>query len=131
MPSYVDGFVIPIAKDKIADYQQMAELGRQVWKEHGALQYIEAAGDDLDAKFGISFPKTIKLKPGATARERAYIDALAERYSGKTADRRPRDAAYAAAMKKLHERFPADLDAAAKLVPHPLALVASNLDLAA
>jgi tetratricopeptide (TPR) repeat protein len=45
-------------------------------------------------------------------RERAYIDALAQRYSGKAADRLPRDAAYADAMRKVHERFPNDLDAA-------------------
>jgi tetratricopeptide (TPR) repeat protein len=52
------------------------------------------------------------LKPRASVRERAYIDALAARYSGNPADRRPRDEAYAAAMKALHGRYPADLDAA-------------------
>jgi tetratricopeptide (TPR) repeat protein len=52
------------------------------------------------------------LKMRASVRERAYIDALAERYSGKAEDRRPRDEAYAAAMRKLHERYPNDLDAA-------------------
>ena len=52
------------------------------------------------------------LKMRASVRERAYIDALAERYSGKAGDRRPRDEAYAAAMRKLHQRYPNDLDAA-------------------
>jgi hypothetical protein len=52
------------------------------------------------------------LKARATPRERAYIDALAERYSGKADDRRPRDEAYAAAMRKVRERYPNDLDAA-------------------
>ena len=52
------------------------------------------------------------LKMRASLRERAYIDALTERYSGKAEDRRPRDEAYAAAMRKLHERYPNDLDAA-------------------
>ena len=47
--------------------------------------------------------KALSLKPRATARERAYIDALAQRYSGKAADRQPRDAAYADAMRKLHQ----------------------------
>jgi tetratricopeptide (TPR) repeat protein len=56
--------------------------------------------------------KAMSLRSRATARERAYIEALAERYSGKAEDRRPRDEAYSAAMKKLHERFPNDLDAA-------------------
>jgi len=56
--------------------------------------------------------KALSLKQRATVRERAYIDALAQRYSGKAADRLPRDAAYADAMRKVHERFPNDLDAA-------------------
>jgi tetratricopeptide (TPR) repeat protein len=53
------------------------------------------------------------LKSKASPREQAYIDALSERYSGIAADRKLRDAAYAAAMRKLHESFPDDLDAAA------------------
>jgi len=56
--------------------------------------------------------KAMSLRSRATPRERAYIEALAERYSGKAEDRRPRDEAYSAAMKKVHERFPNDLDAA-------------------
>ena len=56
--------------------------------------------------------KAMSLRSTATPRERAYIEALAERYSGKAEDRRPRDEAYSAAMKRLYERFPDDLDAA-------------------
>ena len=52
------------------------------------------------------------LKAGASPREQALIDALAERYSGKADDRRPRDAAYATAMRAVHQRFPDDLDIA-------------------
>ena len=57
--------------------------------------------------------KAVALKSHASPREQAYIDALVERYSGKAADRQTRDRAYAAAMRKLSERFPEDLDAAA------------------
>jgi tetratricopeptide (TPR) repeat protein len=60
--------------------------------------------------------KAMSLRSRATPRERAYIEALGERYSGKADDRRPRDEAYSAAMKKVHERFPDDLDAAALYV---------------
>ena len=56
--------------------------------------------------------KAVSLKGRASAREQAYIEALVERYSGKAADRQPRDAAYADAMRRVHERFPTDLDAA-------------------
>ncbi len=35
--TYVDGFVLPVKKDRIEDYKKMAELGRTVWMDHGAL----------------------------------------------------------------------------------------------
>ena len=56
--------------------------------------------------------KAIELKPKASPREQAYIDALSERYSGNAADRHARDQAYASAMYKLQQKFPDDLDAA-------------------
>src|SRR5712692_7078868 len=52
------------------------------------------------------------LKPKASERERAYIDALGQRYSGKPADRKARDRAYAEAMRALHQRYADDLEAA-------------------
>jgi tetratricopeptide (TPR) repeat protein len=56
--------------------------------------------------------KAMSMRGRATAREQAYIEALAERYSGRATDRQPRDAAYADAMGRVHQRFPDDLDAA-------------------
>ena len=56
--------------------------------------------------------KAVALKAKATPREQAYIDAVAQRYSGKADDRAARDRAYADAMRGLVRRFPADLDAA-------------------
>lgn len=41
MEKYVDGFLIPMAKDKIAQYREMASTAGKVWKEHGALDYYE------------------------------------------------------------------------------------------
>jgi tetratricopeptide (TPR) repeat protein len=56
--------------------------------------------------------KAVTLKPKASPREGAYIDAVARRYSGKADDRKERDRAYADAMRDLHRRYPDDLDAA-------------------
>jgi tetratricopeptide (TPR) repeat protein len=56
--------------------------------------------------------KAVALKSHASPREQAYIDALAQRYSGKAADRTERDRAYADAMRELHKRYPDDPDAA-------------------
>jgi len=46
MSKYIDGFVIPVHPDKIEEYARIA-TSAQVWKDHGALEYIEAVGDDL------------------------------------------------------------------------------------
>ncbi len=56
--------------------------------------------------------KAVSMKAGATPRERAYIDAVAQRYSGRKEDRVARDQAYAKAMQEVVRRFPGDLDAA-------------------
>lgn len=58
MGKYVDGFVIPIAKDKVEEYRAMAQKASELWKEYGALDYVEAIGDDLEIKDMLSF-KTI------------------------------------------------------------------------
>lgn len=58
MAKYVDGFVIPIAKDKVEEYRGIAQKAGEIWKEHGALDYVEAVGDDLEVKDMLSF-KTI------------------------------------------------------------------------
>jgi uncharacterized protein YbaA (DUF1428 family) len=66
MPKYVDGFVLPVPKKNIPAYRAMAKKAAVIWKEHGALEYRECVGDDLDNKFCLPFPKGIKTKPGET-----------------------------------------------------------------
>ena len=66
--TYVDGFVIPVPKGKIAAYKKMAALGKKVWMKHGALQYFECMGEDLDGMPGCgNFKKMARLKPSETA----------------------------------------------------------------
>ena len=75
---------------------------------------INAAMDPANEPIALeAIKKAVALKAQASPREQAYIDALAERYSGKAEERAARDKAYAAAMRKVSERFPDDLDAAA------------------
>ncbi|MGB5230498.1 MAG: DUF1428 family protein [Desulfoprunum sp.] len=50
MERYVDGFVIPLPMDKVDDYKRIADNAGVIWKEHGALEYWECLGDDLDVK---------------------------------------------------------------------------------
>src|SRR6476660_891178 len=56
--------------------------------------------------------KAVALKPKASPREQALIDALTQRYSGRAEDRKARDVAYADAMRKVHLQFPDDQDIA-------------------
>jgi uncharacterized protein YbaA (DUF1428 family) len=64
--AYVDGFVIPVPKKNLAAYRRIAQQAGKVWREHGALEYRECSGDDLDTTMGVSFKKLAKLKPGET-----------------------------------------------------------------
>jgi len=63
---YVDGFVLPVPKKKLKAYVQMAKKASKIWREHGALDYKECVGDDLNIKMGVPFPRQMKLKPGET-----------------------------------------------------------------
>ncbi len=64
--SYVDGFVLPVPTKNIKAYQAMAKKAGKVWREHGALQYVECAADDVKKGKVTSFPQSVKLKAGET-----------------------------------------------------------------
>ena len=64
--SYVDGYVLPVPKKNVRAYLRMAKWGEKVWRKHGALDYKECIGDDLQTKWGTPFTKMMKLKPGET-----------------------------------------------------------------
>ena len=92
--TYVDGFVIPVQKSKLAQYRKMARLGAQVWIDHGAIDYKECVADDLVAlvpnengrgmrRIPSLFPKLVKAKRGETIvfayivyRSKAHRDAV-------------------------------------------------------
>lgn len=64
--SYVDGFVVPVPKKKLDAYRRMARKTGKVWREHGALEYIECLADDVKPGKVTSFPQSVKLKDGET-----------------------------------------------------------------
>jgi len=61
---YVDGFVIPVPKRNKQAYVRMARKAAKVWREHGAIDYMECMGDDVKKGKHTSFPQAVKLKPG-------------------------------------------------------------------
>jgi Uncharacterized conserved protein len=63
---YIDGFVLPVPKKNLKVYARIASIAGKIWKEHGALEYRECIGEDLNVKWGVPFPKVAKAKPGET-----------------------------------------------------------------
>jgi uncharacterized protein YbaA (DUF1428 family) len=66
MAHYIDGFVIPLPKKNVNAYRRMAQKAGRVWRDHGALEFRECVGDDLNIKMGLPFPRGIKIRPGDT-----------------------------------------------------------------
>jgi len=62
--SYVDGFVLPVPKKHLVAYRRMAQKAGKVWRDHGALEYVECVGDDVKPGKHTSFPQSVKLKKG-------------------------------------------------------------------
>ncbi|KRE87007.1 RNA signal recognition particle [Rhodanobacter sp. Soil772] len=62
--SYVDGFVVPVPQQNLAAYRTMARKAGKVWREHGALAYVECVADDVHPGKLTSFPQAVKLKDG-------------------------------------------------------------------
>lgn len=84
MPQYVDGFVIPLPRKKLARYRKFATLAAKVWREHGALDYKECVVDSSPQPKGVPanlFKKLAKTKGNETVvfayilyRSRAHRD---------------------------------------------------------
>jgi uncharacterized protein YbaA (DUF1428 family) len=64
MSRYVDGFVVPVPRKNLPAYRAMAKKAGKVWRDHGALEYIECVGDDVKPGKQTSFPQSVKLKKG-------------------------------------------------------------------
>jgi uncharacterized protein YbaA (DUF1428 family) len=66
MGRYVDGFVVPVPKNNVEAYRRMAADAGKVWREYGALQYVECVADDVKPGEVTSFPQAVKLEPDET-----------------------------------------------------------------
>jgi uncharacterized protein YbaA (DUF1428 family) len=66
MSKYVDGFVLPVPTANIEKYRAISATAGAIWKEHGALDYVECVLDDPDAKGMLAFPALANAKPEET-----------------------------------------------------------------
>lgn len=74
MAKYVDGFVLVVPKGKETEYEKMAEMGRDSWMKHGALQYFECKGDDLkQQEMGDEKSRAFAEMAGANADENVWF----------------------------------------------------------
>ena len=64
--AYVDGFILAVKKDRLDEYKQMAALAGSVWKEYGALEYVECVADDVKPGKVTSFPQAVNLEADET-----------------------------------------------------------------
>ena len=62
MAGYVDGFVVPVPKRHVATYKRLSRRAGKVWREHGALDYVECIADDVKSGKLTSFPQAVKLR---------------------------------------------------------------------
>jgi len=60
--SYVDGFVLAVPKQSMDAYKAMAQTAGAVWKEYGALAYVECWGDDVPFGELTSFPRAVQAR---------------------------------------------------------------------
>jgi uncharacterized protein YbaA (DUF1428 family) len=86
MARYVDGFVFAVPKSKVEEYRRIARKAGKVWKEHGALEYVECIADDVTKGKVTDFPMAVKAKRNEvvgfawiTYRSRKHRDAVNEK----------------------------------------------------
>ncbi|HEX9397298.1 MAG TPA: DUF1428 domain-containing protein [Burkholderiales bacterium] len=64
--AYVDGFVTPVPKKKIAAYKRVSNKMGRILREYGALEFRECAADDVKWGKRTSFPRAVKQRAGET-----------------------------------------------------------------
>ena len=62
MTHYVDGFVLPVVRSRLDEYKRVARKAGKIWREYGALEYVECVADDVAPGKLTSFPRSVKLK---------------------------------------------------------------------
>ena len=60
--AYVDGFIIAVPKANLEAYKALAGKCEPIWREYGAIDYVECVGDDTPYGEVTSFPRSVQAK---------------------------------------------------------------------
>jgi uncharacterized protein YbaA (DUF1428 family) len=93
--AYVDGFIVPVKKKKVAAYRKIANKAGKIWMKHGALEYKECLAEDVKVGKWTSFPRSVKLKKD----EVVFFSYIVYK------NRKQRDSVNAKVMKDMHKAF--------------------------
>jgi len=84
--TYVDGFVMAVPRAKLDEYKALSRRSGAVWKEHGALSFVECEADDVPYGELTSFPRAVQAKDDevvifswATYKDRQSRDAVVKK----------------------------------------------------
>lgn len=103
MAKYVDGFVLVVPKDKVAEYEKMAKEGAESWMKHGALQYFECKGDDMaPQEMGPEKTRSFPEMTGATEDDQVWFSYIV--FESKA----HRDEVNAKVMEEMNQQAPPD-----------------------
>lgn len=98
MAKYVDGFVVVVPLDKVEEYKKMAEYGREMWLENGALEYYECRGNDLKPQeMGDEKTRLFTEMVGASSEETVWFSYIVFR------DKKHRDEVNESVMESMKE----------------------------
>jgi uncharacterized protein YbaA (DUF1428 family) len=64
--SYINGFIAPVPKDNKEAYRQMNERHAAIFREYGALRFVQAWGDDVPEGKVTDFYRAVKAEPNET-----------------------------------------------------------------
>jgi uncharacterized protein YbaA (DUF1428 family) len=60
--AYVDVFLIPVPKARLADYDKMGKQFAAMLRQNGATDYVEYLGDDVQVGEVTCFPRAVQAK---------------------------------------------------------------------
>ncbi|NLS04572.1 DUF1428 family protein [Rhizobium sp. P32RR-XVIII] len=64
--TYVDGFIVAVPKNKVDAYREFSAFAGSIWKEYGALKYVECVADDVPYGELTSFPRAVQATDDET-----------------------------------------------------------------